>query len=685
MSNRLSFSSSPYLIQHADNPVDWYPWGQEALDRARQENKPIFLSIGYAACHWCHVMAHETFEDPQVASFLNQHFIAIKVDREERPDLDGIYMNAVVAMTGQGGWPLSVFLTPDGRPFYGGTYFPPEPRYNLPSFQQLIQQISMVWDGDHAQIERTGNQLTEQIDRQMAFQAPASSTSDPSEFLEKACQTVLDSYDLEDGGWGSAPKFPQPMVIEFLLKRAWFGNDKALQTARHALNMMSRGGMTDLAGGGFHRYSTDSHWRVPHFEKMLYDNAQLALVYLHMAVITREETWKLIVEETLDFILRELTGPEGGFYSSLDADAAGEEGSYYTWSTAELTQVIKAKDEFNFFMAAHGLEQSTRGSEALILQRAQDDATLAETFHIPADEIPARLNRLYQRLREARQSRPRPGTDDKVLVAWNGLALVAFAEAAGYLHREDYLAAARKNASFILDHLLEGGKLLRCWRQGVPGPQAYLDDYASLSLGLLALYQVDPDPRWFLASRQLVNEILAHFKDARGGFFDTRDDHEALLVRPKEIQDNATPSGNALAAAAILHLAAITDRPPLPENFQPMLDSLQDPASRYPLAFGYWLNTLDFYYSSVLQVGILTDSSEINSSALFQVFWEAFHPHALLAASAYPPHPDSPSLLADRSLVGGKTTAYVCEGFQCLLPVTQPDDLRKQLGYFKNP
>jgi uncharacterized protein YyaL (SSP411 family) len=475
------------------------------------------------------------------------------------------------------------------------------------------------------------------------------------------------------------------MMIEFLLKRAWSGNTEALKTARHALKLMRRGGMYDLAGGGFHRYSTDSHWRVPHFEKMLYDNAQLALAYLHLAVMTREETWKSICEETLDFILRELTGPEGGFYSSLDADADGEEGSYYTWSTAELTQAIKDEDEFNFFMAAHGLEKSTHDSGKLILQRAQDDATLVEKFHIPADEVPARLNRLYQRLREARQSRPRPGTDDKVLVAWNGLALVAIAEAAGYLGRDDYLAAARKNAAFILDHLQPEGKLLRCWRQGVSGPQAYLDDYASLSLGLLALYQVDPDPRWFLASRQLVNEILAHFKDARGGFFDTRDDHEVLLIRPKEIQDNATPSGNALAAAAILHLAAITSEPPPPENFQPLLDSLQDPALRYPLAFGYWLNTLDFYHSPVQQVAILTDSSEVTSSALYQVFWEAFHPHALLAASAYPPSQDSPSLLADRPLVGGKTTAYVCEGFQCLLPVTQPDDLRKQLGDFKNP
>ncbi|HLO14402.1 MAG TPA: thioredoxin domain-containing protein, partial [Anaerolineales bacterium] len=558
MANQLINESSPYLIQHANNPVDWYPWGEEALTKARTENKPIFLSIGYAACHWCHVMAHESFEDPETAALMNENFVNIKVDREERPDLDSIYMQATTAMTGSGGWPMSVFLTPDLRPFYAGTYFPPVRRYNMPAFKDVLQSLSKVWREERDEVDRVGSQVLQHIQPQMLGQAE---TTLSPETLEAATKSLLESYDWGYGGWGSAPKFPQPMTIEFLLRRALADSpqhEQILKASQHVLNAMSRGGMYDVVGGGFARYSVDNFWRTPHFEKMLYDNAQLALVYLHGYLVSSEVRYRGVCEETLDFLLREMTHPNGGFYSSLDADSEGEEGKFYVWTHDEIQSILGP--DFDFFKAAYGITPQGNWEGKTILQRALDDPSLAARFKLDAEIVHTKLAESHSKLLEVRNTRVRPGTDDKVLVMWNALALLAFAEAGRYLDRKDYLDAARRNARFLLDNLYITDRLLRSWREGQAKHNAYLEDYAGLILALLALYQSDSNQESYTTAQILADQMVAHFADPDGGFFDTRDDHEALLVRPKDIQDNATPSGNALAATALLQLATYGDR-----------------------------------------------------------------------------------------------------------------------------
>ena len=591
MTNHLSTETSPYLLQHADNPVDWYPWGPEALMRAVHADKPIFLSIGYAACHWCHVMAHESFEDPQIAQLLNQYFVCIKVDREERPDLDSIYMKAVTALTGQGGWPMSVFLTPQGQPFYGGTYFPPQSRYQLPSFRDVILSVNRAWQGDRRQLLQAADQVTEYIQKnsRLNLKGPV---LDPQN-LKKAADALIASYNWPSGGWGSAPKFPQPMAIEFLLRQAFRGSRDAMGVAHHLLGVMSQGGMYDLVGGGFHRYSTDDQWLIPHFEKMLYDNAQLAQVYLHAFCLTGDPAMRQICESTLDFILHELMDPQGGFYSSLDADSEGQEGVFYAWSLAEIQQLVPDPNQAELFIAAYGMTGPGNFDGLNVLQRALSDADLAVQFSIPVEQVQPALAVILQRLFTGRSNRVRPATDDKVLVAWNALALMVFAEAASILKRPDYLAVATRNAAFILDNLYKG-QLLRSWRSGQAQHPAYLEDYAALILALLALYQASPQSRWFSSAVHLANEMLAHFSDPLGGFFDTADNHPSLLIRPKEIQDNATPSGNALAISALLHLAAYTEKADWRTLAEESLGAMQETMLRYPTAFSCWLSTLDF-------------------------------------------------------------------------------------------
>ncbi|NUM49280.1 MAG: thioredoxin domain-containing protein, partial [Anaerolineales bacterium] len=430
MPNRLAHENSPYLLQHQHNPVDWYPWGSEALERAKREDKPIFLSIGYAACHWCHVMEHESFIDPRTAALMNEHFINIKVDREERPDLDGIYMQAVVAMTGSGGWPMSVFLTPDGVPFYGGTYFPPARRYNMPAFTEVLAAIANTWENDRARALRSGEQLKTHLQQEMRPLPTAVALS--PETAQQAAMGLAQSYDWKNGGWGQAPKFPQPMTIDFLLNRATRGDKFALEIATHALDAMAKGGMYDVVGGGFARYSVDDRWLVPHFEKMLYDNAQLARVYLHAYLITKNAFYRRIVEETLDFVIRELTHPDGGIYSSLDADSEGEEGKFYIWTLEEIRDVLR--EEADFFIAAYHVTEGGNFEGHTVLQRALSDEELAEQFALPVEKVTPRLQAAHARLLKRRAGRIRPGTDDKVLTAWNGLMLLAFAEAGRYLH-----------------------------------------------------------------------------------------------------------------------------------------------------------------------------------------------------------------------------------------------------------
>ena len=684
MPNRLAQTASPYLLQHADNPVDWYPWGEEALTKARAENKPIFLSIGYAACHWCHVMAHESFEDAETAALMNRHFVNIKVDREERPDLDAIYMQAVTAMTGSGGWPMSVFLTPDLRPFYGGTYFPPIARYNMPSFKNVLASLADAWQNRQDEIAKVGAQLVERL------QATAAWSGAGGEFhagvTEAAAGSLIDAYDWAYGGWGSAPKFPQPMTIEFLLRRSLSDSpqrEQILKAIQHVLNAMSRGGMYDVVGGGFSRYSVDNFWRTPHFEKMTYDNAQLALAYLHGYLVTGNADYRRICEETLDFVLRELTHSEGGFFSSLDADSEGEEGKFYVWTQDELENILGS--DFNFFKAAYGITTSGNWEGKTILQRALDDSTLSARFQMGQEELWQRLSKCHAKLLEARSSRVRPATDDKVLVMWNSLMLKAFAEAGRYLNRQDYLQVAIRNARFLLNNLYVNDRLHRSWREGQAKHNAYLEDYAGLILALLALYQSDPNNEWYLSALKLADEMVEHFTDPNGGFFDTRDDHETLLVRPKDIQDNATPSGNALAATALLELAAYGDRTEWRDRAEEMLSSAYESMLRYPTAFAQWLCAADFAVGPPREVAIIGDSQHTETQELLNTLWKTFRPRQVTAISNYPPEPDAPALLKNRPLLNDLPTAYVCQGFVCLQPVNSPTEMEAQLASISNP
>ncbi len=679
MTNRLTYSTSPYLLQHAHNPVDWYPWGPEALQRARQEDKPIFLSIGYAACHWCHVMAHESFEDPDIAALMNQHYINIKVDREERPDLDGIYMSAVVALTGQGGWPMSVFLTPDLVPFYGGTYFPPYSRYGLPSFRELLLSLADYWQNRRDEVLRSGGEILKAVMQQKAGQDHSGSFSPIT--TQRASQALLSSYDWQHGGWGRAPKFPQPMALEFLLRRYAGGDENTLKPVQHALNAMARGGMYDVVAGGFARYATDADWLVPHFEKMLYDNAQLASVYLHAWQISGEPRYRQVVEETLGFVQRELLAPEGGFYSSLDADSEGVEGKFYVWTLEKIRTVLGEKDEL--FETAYGLTPTGNWEGKIVLQRVASDEELTGRFGLSAAEIDQKLAEQHAQLLAQRNTRIRPGTDDKVLTSWNGLMLSAFAEAARALQNSTYLRIAQRNADFILRELVVDGRLRRSWRQGQTSPEVFLEDYAAFILGLLDLYQADFNPRWFAAAQALTAVMIDQFQDssASAGFFDTTRDAETVLLRPKDLQDNAIPSGNALAAEALLKMAAFSGNEQWQQLAEESLGQVAEMAAEYPTAFSRWLSAGDFSVSKTRQIALIGDPKEESAdmAVYLREIQQAYRPHTVVAASNLPIPQGSPALLADRPKMEGKTTVYICEGFVCRQPLNTMSELKKQL------
>jgi uncharacterized protein YyaL (SSP411 family) len=684
MTNRLVHENSPYLLQHAENPVDWYPWGDKALDRARLEDKPIFLSIGYAACHWCHVMAHESFEDPEVAALMNENFINVKVDREERPDLDSIYMNAVVAMTGQGGWPMSVFLTPGGEPFFGGTYFPPSRRYNMPSFREVLVSVARLWREDRSKLLQSSEEIA--LHLQSAQMLDMASQPLQASTLDQAAFRLAQTYDWRNGGWGKAPKFPQPMAIEFLIRRVERGDKMAQDIALHALDAMARGGMYDVVGGGFSRYSTDDRWLIPHFEKMLYDNAQLAGVYLQAYMLTRNPAYRQVCEETLDFLTRELLDLSGGYYSSLDADSEGEEGKYYVWSIEEVQSTLMTGSEpgsqpdlYQFFVVAYNIQASGNFEGKTVLQRGLSNEELASQFGLSLDQVKTLLSEIKVKLLKAREQRIRPATDDKVLMAWNALTLKALAEAARYLQRTDYLAHAQKNAEFILDELYHDGVLYRSWRRGQARHRAYLEDYASLILALIALYQSDPDLRWYRATMILTKDMLEHFSDPQGGFFDTSDEHDPLLLRPKDIQDNATPSGNALAARALLELAHYSGKGAWRDLSEAMLGKIQTVAARHPTAFAMWLIALDQAISPAQEVAILGDYRSKDTQELVHVLWSRYRTNVFSAISPFPPPEEAPELLRDRPLLNERATAYVCRNFSCQQPVNSPSELLSQL------
>ena len=752
MPNRLAHETSPYLLQHAENPVDWYPWGPEALEKARGEDKPIFLSIGYAACHWCHVMAHESFEDEVTATFLNEHFVPIKVDREERPDLDSIYMDAVVALTGQGGWPMSVFLTPDGVPVFGGTYYPREPRYGMPAFRQVLEAFTAAWRDEREKVRGSAEQLKAALRRSSAVSDGASAVKGPEtlrpEQLDRARGYLSRAFDRLNGGFGGAPKFPQPMVLEFLLRSAVGGSggeggsaadnehtatEEPLRIVTRTLDKMARGGIYDQLGGGFHRYSVDDLWLVPHFEKMLYDNAQLAVVYLHAWQVTGRDLYRRVATETLDYVLREMTHPRGGFFSSQDADsenAAGEheEGAFFTWTPAEIEAALGTQaevagsaegvsapagaafpmasrpfsaEDVRLFGDAYGVTHHGNFEGRTILHEAVDPDVLAERFGLAVDELERRLAGMRRRLFAARTRRAAPARDDKVLTAWNGLMLTAFAEAARVLGRDDYRRAAEANATFLLAELRDDrGRLLRTWKDGAgaggdagadgdagPGGKrrrgaklnAYLDDYADLAEGLLHLYQTTFDERWFVAARELADLMLDHFADGTGGFFATSDDHEELLRRPRSEEDNALPSGGAMATLVLVQLAAYTGDDRYAAAAEAALQLMAENAATMPLGFAQWLVALDLYLAPPVEVAIVgEDPGEPGEQSLLAAVRSAFRPLVVTAAGADTTDTAVP-LLVGRRPVDGRPAAYVCRRLACAAPVTRPDELTAAL------
>ena len=664
MPNHLIHETSPYLLQHADNPVEWYPWSDEAFAKARSENKPVLLSIGYSACHWCHVMAHESFENEAIAELMNENFVNIKVDREERPDLDQIYMNAVQMMTHHGGWPMTVFLTPDAVPFYGGTYFPPEDRYNMPGFPRVLIGVAEAYRDRQDDIRETGASLLNELNRLSA--AGGSDYPIEPELLDAAYVGMVRNYDSTNGGFGGAPKFPPAMTLEFLLRtHARTGNRDALEMVSHTCRKMANGGMYDQLGGGFHRYSTDARWLVPHFEKMLYDNALLARVYLHYFQVSGESLARETVEGILDYVLREMTHPKGGFYSTQDADSEGHEGKFFVWTLDEIRAALGESDARDF-AAYYNLTEggNFEGKNIPNVTGSTDDA-----------ELRASLAESRRKLFELREQRIKPARDEKILTAWNGLMLASFAEAGVVLNRPDYTAAARRNAEFVLANLRRDGALLRTWKDGVAKFNAYLEDYAFLTEGLVTLYETTGESRWFNEALALADRMIDEFwDDEGGGFFFTGKSHESLIVRSKDYFDNATPSGNSVAAMVLLRLAILTNRERYRNLATAVLREVADQARRYPSGFGYALSAADFLLSTPKEVAVVGE----DISPLLAETWRRYIPNKVVAPS-YSGDIEGVVLLENRTPVKGLATAYVCENYTCQQPVTDVSALEAQL------
>ena len=661
MANRLADATSPYLLQHAHNPVDWYPWGEEALAAARERDVPILLSVGYAACHWCHVMERESFEDDATAAQMNEHFVSIKVDREERPDVDAIYMDAVQAMTGHGGWPMTVFLTPGGEPFYAGTYFPPEPRHGMPSFRELLSAIADTWRERRDDAVGQGKRVAEALAQQSAGRESAEPLTE--DLLRGAHGTLERAFDAEWGGFGGAPKFPQPMNLELLLRAHLRGYPGAIEMVRTTLDKMAGGGMYDQLGGGFARYSTDRIWLVPHFEKMLYDNAQLARLYLRAWQVTGHDPYRRVAVETLDYLLREMRHPDGGFFSAQDADSEGVEGKFFVWSWDELVALVGEETAERYGATPEGNWEGTN--------------VLWTPGERPDEEARAKLI-------EERSKRVPPATDDKVLAGWNGLAIGAFAEAGRALGEPRYLDAATGAAAFVLGELRRAdGRLLRAWRDGRTSGPAFADDHAMLASGLLTLYEATLDLRWMRAARELAHDLVRLFRDAEGGgFFQTGTDQEQLVVRPKELFDNAVPSGNSVAADVLLRLALLSGDAEQERAGVSALRAARPVMERAPSAAGHALTALDLYLGPSREIAVIGDPADDATRALLREAWTRFLPRAVLACAPAgdPSAAETVPLLGGRSEVNGRPAAYVCERFACKRPVTEPAELAALLG-----
>ncbi len=683
MANKLKQETSPYLLQHADNPVDWLPWGEEAFERARNEQKPIFLSIGYAACHWCHVMAHESFEDPETAEIMNAYFVNVKVDREERPDVDSIYMDAVVALNDQGGWPLSVFLTPDGRPFFGGTYFPPQRRFNMPAFREVLESIHQEWTGNRERVERIGEQLSQRVQAKPVFDQ----TRDRLEVaaLDSAAEQLFERYDWKFGGWGSAPKFPAAATIEFLLQRYHRKRDRlALDMARHVLRSMANGGMFDQVGGGFHRYSVDEKWLVPHFEKMLYDNAVLLPAYLHVWQITGEDDFRRVVEKTMGFLMREMQDEQGGFYASLDADSEGEEGKYYVWTENELREALSDEADIELAVDVYGLETGPNfeGANILYIPALLDE--IAEKHDLSEESLLSQLEAIESELLRARSERVRPATDDKVITAWNGLLLIALAESARALDNSQYLQAAQDLAQFLVADLKTDSGWRRTWRQGQAKHKATLRDLTAAALGFLALYETDFNTGWFEEAEGITEQILENYQDPDGGFFDTHQDQSDLITRPKTIQDSPIPSGNSLAVQLLLKMYNLTGNDRYAAPADAALRGMQSLASQHPSAFAGWLIALDYAIGPSLQLALIGNPEEAGTLRFLDVVNQRYLP-LLMRAAGQPEENVQPELLQGREMLEDKPTAYLCQGFVCNKPTNSPDEFVTQLEQALTP
>ena len=679
LANNLINETSPYLLQHAHNPVNWYPWGEEALTISKTEDKPILLSIGYSACHWCHVMERESFENPDIAALMNEHFVNIKVAREERPDLDAVYMEAVQMLTGSGGWPMTVFLTPEGKPFYGGTYFPPVDQSGMPGFPRLLTSVSQAYHNNKSEIERVTSQLTEQMGRNGSMSAGVTPLT--IDILHQAYNALAGNFDYQNGGFGKAPKFPQPMTPEFLLHyHSHNYNPRALEMVEFTLEKMAYGGMYDQVGGGFHRYSTDSYWLVPHFEKMLYDNALIAKLYVHAYQITKKPLYKRIAEETIDYVLREMTSPLGGFYSAQDADSEGVEGKFFVWSRVEIIEALgeHAGDIFSRFYNV-----SDRGNfeGQNILNMSKSEEEFATDNAIDLDELATILNKGKSALLEIREKRIHPLLDDKVLASWNGLMIKTLSEAGSALNREDYIESARKCAEFILTELRDGDRLLRTYRNGTAKLLGYLEDYSFIADGLIALYENTFEDYWLKNAIAMSDNMINLFWDETlGGFYDTGHDHETLVVRPRDIFDNAQPCGGSIASDVMIRLAVITDNDDYLQKGVTPLRGLHQLMARAPSGTAHWLSVLDFHIHTPKEIAIIGDKTDQATTELKEIVFHTYLPNKIVVGRHGSDTGISSPLLDGKEKQNDKPTVYVCENYTCLNPTNDPQTLLTQLS-----
>ena len=676
MPNRLERETSPYLRQHADNPVDWFAWGPDALTKARAEDKPILLSVGYAACHWCHVMAHESFEDEETARLMNEKFINIKVDREERPDIDGIYMQAVQAMTGHGGWPMTMFLLPDGSPFYGGTYFPPNDRHGLPSFRKVLQAVSDAYSQRREGVVESAEQLRQIYQSNLA---PARSPGRLNrDIFELAYRSLVERYDEENGGFGNAPKFPATMVLDFLLRYSRrTGTAGALDIVADSFRKMARGGIYDQIGGGFARYSVDAHWLVPHFEKMLYDNALLARLGAHLWQATKDDEIRRVTIETVEWIKREMTVPEGGFHSSLDADSEGHEGKFYLWDEDEIDSLLGG--DSRAFKSYYGVTTGGNFEGRNILHVPADPSAVAAALGMDEDALAAIIAGARHVLYTARSKRVWPGCDDKILASWNGLALRGVAAAARAFERADFRELAIRNAEFLAREIVRGGRVMRSHKDGVTRIDGFLEDHAAVALGFLAVYELTFDEQWVERARSIADAMIeAFWSDEAGAFFDTAFDSEQLITRPRDVTDNAIPSGTSLAIELLLHLAELQQDSEYRRRAVFALETLAEPMTRFPTAFGHLLCCADMEVNGAIEVALVGDPASTGFRTLERAVSDRYVPSLVLAGGA-PNARSSIRLLDDRPLIDGRPTAYVCRGYSCDRPVTEPVDLSDQL------